>query len=240
MFLAATALAAALPAANAVTYTFSRITSNASTDIAAQLTMDVTSTVAGYVDFTFHNAVGTASSITEIYVDDGYAPAQGRLGRPGYVAAVPGKLGAASIAAQVGTVFTLGSASPSNLPGGNALTPSFEATPALSADVGNGGNVAGVSTSTDFVTLRYGLGAYADLNALLAALDHPDSSGALRVGLHVRGIPGSGETKSDAFVSANRVPEPEPTVIPVADGGSTMAFLGAGLIGLGLVRRRRE
>lgn len=215
---AATILVAAVPAANAVTYTFSRITSNASTDIASQLTMDVTSGV-GYVEFKFINNIGFASNLTEIYVDDG-SPVAGR------------RLGTASVAAQSGATFSfLNNLNPNNLPSGSTVN--FNATAALSVDSDQtGGGSDGLNTSSDYVTLRYGLGDYADLSGVLAALDAPDSNGALRFGLHVRSIGG----QSDSFVNVPNPPDPGPT--PVADGGSTMLLLGAGLVGLGLARRK--
>src|SRR5262245_47586865 len=61
---------AALPA-HAVTFTFHNIT-NTQANLSGQLSVEVTEgAVAGTVDFTFYNNVGIASSITDIYFDDG-------------------------------------------------------------------------------------------------------------------------------------------------------------------------
>jgi PEP-CTERM motif len=140
--------------------------------------------------FIYRNSVGIASSISEIYLDDGTILAQHQIFNT--MNAVSGGL----------TNFTAG-ANPGNLPGGNTLNPPFVATASFSADAqGNPSN--GINTAVDLAGLSYTLQGTQDYNDTLAAL----ADGSLRIGLHVRGIGPNGQ--SDAFVNTvnNVVPEP--------------------------------
>ena len=106
----------------AVTYGFDCITGNVAGDCSigeAQLTVDVTDAGAGQVLFTFNNAGPEASSITDVYFDDGSISS---------ISAI------ASIDNSVpGVNFSIGAAPP-DLPGGNSISPAFNATMGLTAD----------------------------------------------------------------------------------------------------------
>jgi hypothetical protein len=170
---------------------------NASVNPASQFhcLMDVvTPGPGGQVEFTFTNAVGIASSISEIYFQDGPM------------------LGAAALT-QAGTAFTAGGAVPGNLPGGENLTPPFIATEVFSADA-QGNPSLGIDTATDSLVMTFNLlnnKSYADCVAAL-------QSGDLRVGLHVRSIGDGGQ--SDSFVNGGPpVSIPLPQAAPLALAG---------------------
>jgi PEP-CTERM motif len=116
-----------------------------------------------------------------------------------------------------GVSFSEG-ASPGNLPGGNTI--SFDAD--FGADSNAPAQPNGVNPGEN-VLLRF-LGPSFD--TVIASLD----TGDLRIGLHVQGFAGGG---SDSFVNDGRPPTsvPEP---------GTLALFGLGLVGLGLIRRRRS
>ncbi len=181
--------------ADTIDVSFIRVTANAGEDVAGQFTATIyddaeanstygTSLTPGQVLFTFTNAVGISSSISEIYMDDGTI------------------LGQDSVLNSLGgfTQFTGGGANPSNLPGGNTLVPPFVATAAFSADA-QGNPTRGVDDSSDILGIVYDLLPGLGLNDVRAAL----IDGTLRIGLHVRSIGLGGE--SDAFVN------PEPTTL---------------------------
>jgi hypothetical protein len=193
---------------------FTRITSNAPDNVAVQLSADVSSVDATHVKFEFYNTAVIASSICDIYFDDG--------------AAGPASLldGITSIVDN-GTLFGNG-ATPANLPAGNTLSPHFSAD--FSADSENQPPTLitnGVDQSTDNVALIFLLKDSKTFSDVLAGL----SDGTLRVGLHVQAI-GSGDD-SDSFVGrpgfGEEVPEP-----------GTLLLVGSGLLGaLGYISRRR-
>jgi len=183
----ALALLVALSApASAVTYNFTNITCNnvECAQLGSQLQMDVLSAgvVGGvsYVDFKFTNNIGIASSITDIYFDDGTL------------------LGISNITSSAGVVFAQG-ANPGNLPSGNNANPAFQTTAGFSADSSPPAAPNGVNTASEWVTITFALingKTYADTLAALA-------DGTLRVGLHVQAIGVAGG--SDSFI---HVPEP--------------------------------
>lgn len=133
-------------------------------------------------------------------------------------------LGIASISASTGVRFSQG-ASPPNLPGGNTVSPPFETTAGFLADSDAPAQPNGVNPAAEWLQIEFNLidgKTYADT---IAALDGPIGVGDdLRIGIHVQGFQGGG---SESFI--NRVP----------DGGVTAALLGLGILGLGLVARRR-
>jgi hypothetical protein len=167
--------------AHAVQYTFGLITDNGNgANLAGQLIVDVTAGLNGTVDFTFTNNVGIASSITDVYFDDGTL------------------LDLAGITSSAGVAF-LDPASPGNLPSGNTASPPFVTTADFSADSDSPITANGVNAAGEWLTINFtlqGLQTYQDtINAL--------NSGALRIGLHVQaiGVPGG----SDSYV--NTVPD---------------------------------
>jgi hypothetical protein len=201
------------PAPAGVTLGFGAITANTVGDPEigeAQLSVDVQAGPgANQVSFTFNNAGPLASSITDIYFDDGTL------------------LGIASITDGAGVDFEQG-ASPGNLPAANNADPDFEATAGFTADSEPPAQPNGVNPD-EFVTIIFDLiggQTYADT---VAALE----DGSLRIGIHVQGFASGG---SESFVNeppddgggANGVPEP-----------STMVLALTGLFGLGLARARR-
>ena len=192
---AALLLAGAHASAADLTYGFNRITNNNTENVASQLSItmwDAAGANAAYSSlaldgdqllFTVQNNVGIASSVSEVYFDDGL------LGP----SAVLNSLGG-------GTNFTGGSANPGNLPSGKNASPPFVATQAFSADAVSGNPSNGVDASDDILGIVLGLGSFTDFNAVAAAV----SDGSLRFGLHVRSIGVAGG--SDSFV--NEVPIP--------------------------------
>jgi hypothetical protein len=105
--------------ASAETLSFYCITPNASAECligASQLRVEATDNGDGRARFVFTNTGPAASSITDVYFDDGTL-----LGISQVINGGPG------------VDFSQG-ASPGNLPGGNALSPAFETTAGFSAD----------------------------------------------------------------------------------------------------------
>jgi hypothetical protein len=166
---------------------------------------------ANEVLFAFANDVGLASSISEIYFDDGL------LGPN----AVHNDLGGADT-----TAFELDAdipqgTTPGNLPGGQTLTPAFESTPGLSADAtGNPEN--GVDASGEIVGISFEYGDLNDYAGVISAI----WGESLRIGLHVVGI-GDGEI-SQSYVNA----------VPIPAAAWLFGSALAGLLALG--RRKRS
>jgi len=205
----------AAPASAGPIYTFSCITNNGPGDCAigeAQLSMEVIDEGGGLVGFKFSNAVGSASSITDIYFDDGSLLAISSIVDSG-----------------AGVAFS-SPATPPNLPAGNTASPPFVTTANLSADSNPPVLANGVNSSTEWVEIKFSLkpgGTYQDVLDELA-------SGELRAGLHVQGfrLPDSEHTTSESFINNSpNSPVPEP---------GTLLLLGGGLTGLASRRRRRS
>jgi len=167
--------------AQGVTLGFDCITNNYGPDCTtgeAQLTVIVSDPGGGEVLFHFKNAAGNASSITDVYWDDGSL------------------LGLASLTNGPGVSFDSG-CSPGNLPGGNGISPAFQTTAGFCADSDPPVQPLGVNPGEwlkVYFDLQLGK-TFADVLADLA-------SGELRIGIHVQGFSGGG---SESFVA---VPEP--------------------------------
>lgn len=154
-------------AANADVYSFTKITSNNVEDLSGQLSVDVTDAGGGLVSFNFLNNVGIASSVTDIYFDNGSGT---------YISLL-------SLGTQTGVNFGLG-ATPSNLPGGNPV--SF--TSDFGADSNSPISPNGINSSTDSLQLL-GTGTF---SYIISGL----SSGDFRIGLHVQSIGALGGSDS--------------------------------------------
>jgi len=179
--LAAVALAAT--PVGALPIGFSCITNNNAGDCAigaAQLSVDVTDAGGGQVSFLFQNAGPSASSIADIYFDDGTL------------------LGIAAINQGPGTSFSQG-ANPPDLPGGENASPPFEVTAGFLADSDPPAQPNGVNPG-EWVEIVFDLeggGTFADVIAEL-------TSGVLRIGIHVQGYASGG---SEGLIN-DPVPEP--------------------------------
>ncbi|HUV65499.1 MAG TPA: hypothetical protein VMW24_16500 [Sedimentisphaerales bacterium] len=187
-FLASVILALSLcwvDADAAPTYSFINITNNDPGNAAigeAQLFVELFDLGPGQIRFAFTNTGPQASSITDVYFDDGTL------------------LGIASIVNSPGLVEFSQLASPPNLPGANNAVPPFETTVGFSADsdppVEHLGVNPGESLGIIF-DLKTG-GVFDDVVNELAF-------GTLRIGIHVQGFSNGG---SESFVSNGVIPAP--------------------------------
>lgn len=172
------------------TYNFYNLTTNGPPDIGSQLRMVVSEPASGFVDFTFYNDVGTASSITEVYFDDGTL----------FLLHFPHTQSA-------GVSFTnTGTGSPPDLPGGEAI--GFDATSGWVADTGGGGPGPGINNSGEWLTIHFELFGGLTIADTIAAI----ASGELRVGLHVISIDGG---DSDSYVNEGMIPVPGAALLGV-------------------------
>jgi PEP-CTERM motif-containing protein len=202
----------ALPA-HAVQYSFFNITNNGNTGLSNQLSVDVTAGAGGTVDFTFFNNVGTLSSITDIYFDDGTLLALASVTDSGD--------GVAFTQQSISTV------SPPDLPGGSSISPPFEVTGMFKADSDSPITANGVNSASEWVRINFTLQGGQTFQDTLDALALGGVDGGLRIGLHVQAIGTTGG--SDSYIN-NPNPVPEP---------ATMFMMGLGLFGIGVWARRR-
>jgi hypothetical protein len=199
LLLTGVAMVAALmvaASASALTITFVNITNNGNSNLSGQLSVEMTDAGGGQVSFQFLNDVGIASSITDVYFDDGTL------------------LGIASITQTAGVDFEQG-ASPGNLPGGSSITPAFVTSAGFSADSEPPAAPNGVNSATESLTITFNLingKTFADTVAALG-------TGELRIGMHVQAIGTTGD--SDSYV--NNVPDGGMTITLL---GMAMAGMG--------------
>ncbi|MBL8235965.1 MAG: hypothetical protein JNM66_00995 [Bryobacterales bacterium] len=213
------------------TYGFSCITNNSGNcglNLPPQLFVDViggstTSAVVGgtsvptiganQVLFRFRNIGPNASSITDVYFDDGTL------------------LNIASIINGTGVEYEAG-ANPGNLPGGNAVN--FNTSAGFSADSNNPVQPNGVNPSEALGVLfnLQGTQTYASvINSLNLSLAQPgvDVTGGLRIGIHVQGLSGgqSEALVNTGCVNCNNDVVPEPSFYGLMAVGMTGLFVAA-------------
>jgi len=201
---AVVALAFSAPAkADPITVGFTCITNNLGSgpptcsNVAAQLSITIASAgTAGsgnaLVSFTFNNAGPLASSITDIYFDDGTL------------------LGIASITdSGAGVSFSQG-CSPGSLPGaGNTWTTSF------CADSDSPTQPKGVNPN-EWVTITFELLSGKSFNDVVSALNLGSATGGLVIGIHVQGL---ANDQSESMINTPPTVIPEPGTLALFGTG---------------------
>ncbi len=191
----AAVLIIAMPVTAQVTYSFGNITNNSATDAIigeSQMFVDVSDAGSGQVLFTFRNDGPEASSITDAYFDDGAL------------------LSMAGIDNSAGVQFSPG-ATPSNLPGGDSITPSFITTAGLSADSDAPVQSNGVNPG-ESLGIKFNLQSGSAYNDVLSGID----DGSLRIGIHVQGF---ADSYSESFVTGGDGAVPAPGAVLLASMG---------------------
>jgi hypothetical protein len=131
---------------------------------------------ANQATFRFINTGPNASSITDVYFDDGSL------------------LGLASIIDSGAGVDFSQFASPPNLPAGNDCTPDFEVTAGFLADSNPPTQPNGVNSPAEWLDITFNLQGGQSFDDVIAEL----STGALRIGIHVQGFANGG---SESFIN---------------------------------------
>ena len=198
-------LAAVIPqVSSALILSFENISANNVNDAAigeSQLTVEVTGKD-NQAFFKFMNAGPLASSITDVYFDDGTL------------------LGIAALEDSGGGVAFSKLASPGDLPSGNLASPPFVTTAGFSADSDPPAQPNGVNPG-EWLQVTFNLLSGQDFDDVLSALALGGADGGLRIGIHVQGFACGG---SEAFVNDGGTPLPEPNMLLVM--GSGLAMLG--------------
>lgn len=176
--------------ASTTTYAFNCLTNNNAANCVAgqaQLFMDVRNTLnPNQVLFEFRNVGPAASSIADIYFDDGSL------------------LGISQIFNMSGVSFSVG-ASPGNLPGANGASPAFATTAGFSADSDAPVSSNGVNPG-EKVGILFNLISGQTYTNVVNALGIAGGTNGLRVGIHTQSFSNGG---SESFVNQSVSPVPE-------------------------------
>ena len=206
------------------TLSFDNISANSVGDALigeTQLFVDVADIGGSQVSFRFYNTGPNASSITDVYFEDGTL------------------LGIATVINAPGVNFSQG-ASPGNLPSANQAVPPFVATAGFTADSDPPAQPNGVNPGEELIIVFDLLGGqtFADTEA---ALDLGGAPGGLRIGIHAQGFASGG---SESFVNnpPGTPPPPPPPPPGPLDGvpepvTTTLAMMGLGALSLATRRR---
>jgi len=189
----AIAVSVASTSAHAASLSFGCITGNRAVDCAigvAQISVDVAAVGSGSVVFSFRNTGPAASSITDVYFQDGSL------------------LALARVMSSSGVSFAQ-YATPSNLPGANNIAPPFVVTEGFSADSNPPVQPNGVNPG-ETLGIKFTLQSGQTIDDVVREL----GDGSLRVGIHVQGYASGG---SESFVN-HPVPEPETLALLVSAG----------------------
>jgi hypothetical protein len=174
---------------------------------------------AGHLRFIFANLGSIASSICDVYFDDGTL------------------LGISSIFGSTGVSFD-DPASPPDLPGGNSITPVFDVSQDFSADSDSPVAPNGVNPG-EWLVIDFELINGKTYTSTLAALVLGGTDGgnpeALRIGLHVQAIGLNGQ--SDGFINT---PPPTVTTQEEVPEPASIVLLASGALGAVALKRRRQ
>lgn len=180
-------------------FLFDNISGNSAIDAAtgeAQLFVEVIDLGGGQTLFDFFNTGPLASSITDIYFDDGPLLS---------IAVIDDS--------DPGVSFSLG-ASPGNLPSANNASPPFVATIAFSTESNPPAQPNGINPG-ESLGITFDLIVSNTFDDVITAL----LDGSLRIGIHVQGFAGGG---SESFVNDGIIPAPSAIVLC----GLGTAFVG--------------
>lgn len=209
--LAALAVMTLAPRALADTpISFARISNNASVDLAPYLQASFAPVDSSHVLFEFRNLASDFpnSFIRSVFFDD--------------LDASP-LLASATILNSPGIQFN--AVSPGTLPGGSNITPPFDTDLQFTADPPPAkGGIRPFNLDQDMLQIQF----IGDYSSIMDGL----SSGDLRLGLHVQGLPGG---TSDSFV--NLPPGP---LVPLPSALHAAGMLMVGLVTVRTIRRRRR